>query len=124
MQQSSPEVSAFRAWLALAIMVATMLYAIVDRQVFVLVAAEMSTTLQLSNTQLGLIQGVGFAALTLLGAYPIAWFADRYDRRWVLAVCILCWAMGTAACGTRCPGMSLSFLHILLLFLVHKERLL
>lgn len=99
MQQSSPEVSAFRAWLALAIMVATMLYAIVDRQVFVLVAAEMSTTLQLSNTQLGLIQGVGFAALTLLGAYPIAWFADRYDRRWVLSVCILCWAMGTAACG-------------------------
>ena len=44
---------------------------------FVLVAAEMSTTLDLSNTQLGLIQGVGFAALTWLGAYPIAWFADR-----------------------------------------------
>uniref|UniRef100_B0SV27 Major facilitator superfamily MFS_1 n=1 Tax=Caulobacter sp. (strain K31) TaxID=366602 RepID=B0SV27_CAUSK len=99
MQQSSHPVSAFRAWLALAIMIAAMLYALVDRQVFLLVAAEMSKTLRLSNTQLGLIQGVGFAALTLLGAYPIAWFADRYDRRWVLAICILCWAMGTAACG-------------------------
>lgn len=96
---SQPHVSPLRGWLALAVMVATMLYAIVDRQVFGLVAAEMSGTLHLSNTQLGLIQGLGFAALTLLGAYPIAWFADRYDRRWVLAACILCWALGTAACG-------------------------
>lgn len=92
-------VSSFRAWVALAVMVATMLYAIVDRQVFVLVAADMSKALQLSNTQLGLIQGLGFAALTFLAAYPIAWFADRFDRRWVLAACILCWAAGTAACG-------------------------
>jgi MFS family permease len=80
-------------------MVATMLYAIIDRQVFGLVAAEMSNSLHLSNTQLGLIQGLGFAALTLVAAYPIAWLADRYDRRWVLAGCILSWAMGTAACG-------------------------
>src|SRR5438270_262877 len=100
MQRSShQEVSDVRAWLALVVMVATMLYAIVDRQVFGLVAAEMSSSLRLSNTQLGLIQGLGFAALTLIGAYPIAWFADRYDRRWVLAACILCWAVGTAACG-------------------------
>jgi len=96
---SRQQVSNARAWLALAIMVATMLYAIVDRQVFMLVAAEMSSTLRLSNTQLGLIQGIGFAVFTFLAAYPIAWFADRYDRRWVLAGCILSWALGTAACG-------------------------
>lgn len=98
-QSLNPPVSDVRAWLALAIMVATMLYAIVDRQVFGLVAAEMSGTLRLSNTQLGLVQGVGFAVFTFIGAYPIAWFADRYDRRWVLAACILSWAIGTAACG-------------------------
>lgn len=100
MQRSSPrQVSDIRAWLALAVMVATMLYAIVDRQVFGLVAAEMSSTLRLSNTQLGLIQGLGFAAFTVVAAYPIAWLADRYDRRWILAACILSWALGTAACG-------------------------
>jgi MFS family permease len=80
-------------------MVATQLYAIIDRQVFLLVAAEMSNTLHLSNTRLGLIQGMGFAVFTVVAAYPIAWLADRFDRRWVLAACILCWAMGTAACG-------------------------
>jgi MFS family permease len=88
-------------------MVATMLYAIVDRQVFSLVAAEMSSTLGLSNTELGLIQGLGFAVLTVIGAYPIAWFADRFDRRWVLAVCILVWALGTAACGLAGGFLSL-----------------
>src|SRR5262245_56792424 len=88
-----------RGWLALAFMVAVMLYATIDRQVFGLVAAEMSKTLQLSNTQLGLIQGLGFAAFTFIAAYPIAWLADRFDRRWVVATCVLSWAMGTAACG-------------------------
>lgn len=87
------------AWLALAVMVAVMLYATIDRQVFGLVAAEMSNTLHLSNTRLGLIQGLGFAAFTFIAAYPIAWLADRFDRRWVLAGCILSWALGTAACG-------------------------
>jgi MFS family permease len=80
-------------------MVAVRLYAMMDRQVFGLVAAEMSSTLHLSNTQLGLIQGLGFAAFTFIAAYPIAWFADRFDRRWVIAACILSWALGTAACG-------------------------
>lgn len=108
-RSSNGHVSDVGAWLALTVMVATMLYAIIDRQVFGLVAAGMSTALQLSNTQLGLIQGLGFAFLTLIGAYPIAWFADRYDRRWVLAACILCWAMGTAACGLA-AGFSTLFI--------------
>lgn len=100
MQDSPPrQVSDVGAWLALSVMVATMLYAIIDRQVFGLVAAEMSASLHLTNTQLGLIQGLGFAAFTFIAAYPIAWLADRHDRRWVLAACILCWALGTAACG-------------------------
>jgi MFS family permease len=87
------------AWLSLAVMVAVMLYATIDRQVFGLVAAEMSNTLHLSNTQLGFIQGLGFAAFTCIAAYPIAWCADRFDRRLVLAGCIVSWAAGTAVCG-------------------------
>jgi MFS family permease len=100
MQGSSPrQVSEFAAWLALAILVATQIYATIDRQVFMLVAADMSNTLHLSNTRLGLIQGLGFTIFTVAAAYPIAWLADRYDRRWVLAACVLCWSLGTAACG-------------------------
>jgi len=93
------QTSEIGAWLSLAVMVVVMLYAMIDRQVFGLVAAEMSNTLHLSNTQLGFIQGLGFAAFTCIAAYPIAWCADRFDRRLVLAACIFSWAIGTAACG-------------------------
>jgi MFS family permease len=99
--------STLRPWLSLAVMVAVMLYATIDRQVFGLVAAEMSNTLHLTNTELGLIQGLGFAAFTFVAAYPIAWFADRFDRRWVVAACILSWALGTAACGLASGFVSL-----------------
>jgi MFS family permease len=91
--------SEISAWLSLTVMVAVMLFATIDRQVFGLVAAEMSNTLHLSNSQLGFIQGLGFAAFTCIAAYPIAWCADRFDRRLVLAACIVSWAVGTAACG-------------------------
>lgn len=108
MQRSMPRpISDIRASLSLAVMVAVMLYATIDRQVFGLVAAEMSETLHLSNTQLGLIQGIGFALFTFLGAYPIAWFADRFDKRWVLAACVFSWALGTAACGFATGFVSL-----------------
>ncbi|MFV3074957.1 MFS transporter [Niveispirillum fermenti] len=102
-----PAVTDIRASLCLAVMVAVMLYATIDRQVFGLVAAEMSVSLDLSNTQLGLIQGIGFALFTFLGAYPIAWFADRFDKRWVLALCVVSWALGTAACGFASGFVSL-----------------
>lgn len=102
-----PPASQIRASLSLAVMVAVMLYATIDRQVFGLVAAEMSEALHLSNTQLGVIQGIGFAVFTFIGAYPIAWFADRFDKRWVLAICVASWALGTAACGFASGFVSL-----------------
>ena len=30
---------------------------------------------------------------------PMAWLADRFDRRWVLAACVLFWSMATAVRG-------------------------
>lgn len=110
LQTTQRQISQTGAWLTLAAMVATMLYAIVDRQVFSLVAAAMSETLGLSNTELGLIQGLGVATFTLIAAYPIAWLGDRFDRRLVLGSCVFSWAMGTAACGLAAgfPGLFLA----------------
>jgi MFS family permease len=35
----------------------------------------------------------------ILAIYPIAWAADRFDRRLVFGICMLTWSIGTAACG-------------------------
>lgn len=76
-----------------------MVLAVVDRQVMILVSGPLTAALKLSNSQLGLVQGLGFAIFGLLFSYPLASAADRFDRRLVLIGCILLWSLGTAGCG-------------------------
>lgn len=87
------------AWWSLGVLVAITLFAFIDRQVLSLVAAPLAADLKLSNTQLGELQGLGFAIFATLFTYPLGWLADRFDRRAILGLCILVWAGGTAACG-------------------------
>jgi MFS family permease len=37
--------------------------------------------------------------LGALAAWPIGWLADRWDRRWVLALCVLVWSAATYGGG-------------------------
>jgi MFS family permease len=46
-----------------------------------------------------MVQGLPFAIFSIVAVYPIAWAADRFDRRLVFALCVLTWSLGTAACG-------------------------
>ncbi|WP_219895039.1 MFS transporter [Aquisediminimonas profunda] len=90
---------AARGWYTLAFMVAVTMFAFVDRQILTLAAAPLAQSLELSNSQLGAVQGLAFALFGLIAVYPIAWIADRLDRRVILAACIIVWSLGTAACG-------------------------
>lgn len=85
----------YTLWFALALT----LFAFVDRQVLTLAAAPMSASLGLSDGELGMVQGLAFAIFSVAAVYPIAWAADRFDRRLVLGLCILLWSLATAACG-------------------------
>ncbi len=87
------------AWGSLAILVSTLLFAFVNRQVLTLVAAPLQASLGISDQQLGLLQGGAFALFTVMALYPLGWLADRVDRRWVLGGCIVVWATGTVLCG-------------------------
>lgn len=86
-------------WYTLMAMLLVTLFGFVDRQLLVIAAAPLQKSLQLSDTQLGMVQGLAFAVFTIVAVYPIAWAADRFDRRIVLGGCTLLWAIGTAACG-------------------------
>jgi MFS family permease len=87
------------AWFTLGAILIILMFGFVDRQVLTLVAAPMSKALHITDAQLGLVQGLAFALFALLATYPLAWAADRVDRRWVLGFCIALWSVGTAACG-------------------------
>lgn len=88
-----------RAWAGLAILGFAALFAMVDRQVLSLVAEPLRVTIGLNDTQLGVAQGVGLLFVAVIASFPIGWLSDRYDRRVVLAGCILVWAAATAACA-------------------------
>lgn len=87
------------AWYALVVLVATNLFAMVDRQIFLLLAEQIRKALALSDLQLGLLQGTGIALFTALASYPLGWLGDRLDRRWVLAACMAAWSAAVVACG-------------------------
>ena len=96
-------------WYLLTVLTIVTLFANVDRQVLILQAEPIRLALKLTDTQLGLLQGTGIAIFTAAATYPIAWLADRIDRRVVLALCLLVWSVSVVACGAAAGFISLMF---------------
>lgn len=84
---------------ALLVLTLVTLFALVDRQILILVSETIRKQLRLSDLQLGLLTGTAVTLFAALAAYPLGWLGDRYDRRWVLAGCIVTWSLACAACG-------------------------
>ncbi|MDN3921477.1 MFS transporter [Roseateles violae] len=87
------------AWYALAVLTVVTLLAFVDRGVLVLQAEQIRKSMDLSDFQVGLMQGTGVAIFAGLASYPLGWLADRFDRRLVLAGCVLLWSAAVLASG-------------------------
>lgn len=98
-QPATSEKTPISSWIGLAIMVIVTIYAVLDRQVFILFAEAIRKDLGLSDTQLGMLQGLGLSLFGLIMVYPISWLADRYDRRKVIAACVFLWSIAVAGCG-------------------------
>lgn len=85
--------------LTLGLLVIVAILSYVDRQVFTLFQDDIKGELGLDDGQLGLLTGLAFAAFYAVAAFPIARYADRGDRRLVIAVCVSIWSAATAVCG-------------------------
>ena len=95
-----PEVRApLSAWYALGVLTLVTLFSFVDRGVLILQAEVIRKAFSLSDVQLGFLQGTGVAIFAALAAYPMAWLADRYDRRAVLAGSVLFWSLAVIGSG-------------------------
>jgi MFS family permease len=96
------------AWYALAVLAVVTFFALLDRQILLLLAEPIRRDLGLNDLQLGLVQGFGVALFAALAGLPLGWAADRFDRRWVLVGCIVVWSGAVAA-----SGLSNSFVSLL-----------
>lgn len=81
----------------------------VDLQIIAVLLEPIRAEFKVSDTMLGLLSGTAFALFYGVIGIPIAWLADRYNRRNVISVCLCLWSGTTALCG-----MATSFVGLLL----------
>ncbi len=81
----------------------------IDRQILVILQESIKTDLGLSDTQLGLLTGFAFAIFYVTLGLPIARFADRNNRKNVVALSLTVWSAMTAI-----SGFALNYWHLLL----------
>ncbi|OWL90086.1 spinster family MFS transporter [Halopseudomonas aestusnigri] len=71
----------------------------VDRNIVGILIEPLKADLLLSDTQLGFLSGIAFALFYATLGIPIAIFADRSNRRNIIAWSIAIWSAMTAVCG-------------------------
>lgn len=93
-------------FVALALVCSTLSY--LDRQVISLMVGPMKAALSLSDTEIGLLQGIAFSLFYAVGGLPLAFLIDKGNRVKVGAACVAVWSLATGACGIA--GNFVSFL--------------
>lgn len=91
--------SARTAWYAVAIFVVTILLAYVDKQIISVLVEPIKHSLAISDTRIGLLQGVAFSLLAAFAAVPLGIAVDRTNRVRMLIGCVLLWSTMTILCG-------------------------
>jgi MFS transporter, Spinster family, sphingosine-1-phosphate transporter len=94
---AKPQSLRFVLWVLLIVYIFNFL----DRQIVNILAEPIRRDLGLSDTQIGLMTGIAFAAFYTLLGLPIARYADRAitNRVGLIALAMLIWSGMTALCG-------------------------
>ena len=71
----------------------------IDRQLLSILQESVKKEMLLSDGQLGLLTGFAFALFYVMAGLPIARYADRGNRRNVVATSLVVWSVMTALCG-------------------------
>jgi predicted MFS family arabinose efflux permease len=79
----------------------TLVYAFnfIDRQILVILQEPIKQEMGLSDAQLGLLSGFSFALVYITAGIPIAYWADRSNRRNIIAGSLAIWSGMTALSG-------------------------
>ena len=88
----------YRRWLVFVLLLVA-IFNFADRAILAVLAQPIKEDLQLSDTDLGILQGLGFAILYSVLGVPLGMLAERVNRTRLLAACIAVWSGMTVACG-------------------------
>lgn len=88
-----------QGWYVVLMLCLCNMFAFVDRQIINLLVDDIKLDLQITDTQISLLQGLAFALFYALAAVPLGRLADTGSRRRLIGVGILLWTGAAAACG-------------------------
>jgi len=83
----------------LALLWLVMLLRFLDIQVIAVLLESIKKEFAVSDTKLGLLTGFAFSVLYGALGVPVAWLADRANRRDLVAIAVALWSAMTAACA-------------------------
>lgn len=105
----NPYQSTSACWYALFMLTLVYTFNFIDRQLLAILQESIKADLSLSDSQLGLLTGFAFAVFYVSAGIPIARWADRANRRNIVALSLTVWSGMTAI-----SGFVQSYLHLLL----------
>ncbi len=95
----NPYRSTAACWYALGLLTIVYTFNFIDRQLLAILQESIKAELSLSDSQLGLLTGFAFAIFYVTAGIPIARWADRSNRRNIVALSLFIWSGMTALSG-------------------------
>jgi MFS family permease len=90
--------AAYKGYL-LTVLLLILVFNLLDRVALGLVIQDIKTDLNLTDTQIGLLSGIAFAAFYSIMGVPIARWADRGNRVTIISLCTALWSVAVALCA-------------------------
>ena len=88
----------YRIYVLLLLML-TYLFSYMDRQILSILIEDIGNDFMLNDTQRGLLMGLAFALFYAGLGVPVAWLADKTNRKNIIAGAVTIWSVATALCA-------------------------
>lgn len=87
------------AMLGLVMLMVACFFSFLDRQILSLLVQPIKRDLLLTDTQIGVLQGISFALTYSLMGLPFGWMADRFHRFRLITFGMVIWSLATIGSG-------------------------
>ena len=111
-QASRTAASLGYAWYVVIVLTALYMLSFVDRTILGLLVGSIKRDLGISDTRIGLLQGLSFALFYTIMGLPLGRLADTRSRRNLVAAGVVVWSIFTSACAIAKSFWSLFFTRI------------
>lgn len=102
----------WRSHYTLAVLLFVYTMSFIDRQIMGILMQPIKQEFQVSDTAMGLLGGLTFALFYSVLAIPFGRYADRANRRNLVAYCCAAWSAMTALCGLATGYWSLALARV------------